>query len=80
MIYEVVGWLGAVFVLAAYLWVTKRGTSFYYHVVNLLGAAGLLVNALHHHALPSTAVNFVWLFIALIGMRQVRTARRRAAG
>jgi len=80
VIFEVVGWLGAVLVLVAYWWVTKSGTSLYYHVVNLLGAAGLLANALHHHALPSTAVNFVWLFIAVFGMRQARTAQRPAAG
>lgn len=79
MIYEVVGWFGAVLVLVAYWWVTKWGTSFYYHVANLLGAAGLLANALHHHALPSTAVNLVWLFIALFGMRQARTVQRPAA-
>jgi formate hydrogenlyase subunit 3/multisubunit Na+/H+ antiporter MnhD subunit len=80
MIYEVVGWLGAVLVLVAYWWVTKWGTSFYYHSANLLGAAGLLVNALHHRAFPSTALNFVWLFIAIFGMRQARRAQRRMAG
>jgi hypothetical protein len=80
VIYEVVGWIGALLVLVAYWWVTKWGTSFHYHVMNLLGAAGLLANALHHRALPSTAVNVVWLFIALIGMRQARTTQQPAAG
>lgn len=80
MIYEAVGWLGAVLVLAAYAVVTNRGTSFHYHVMNLLGAVGLLVNALHHRALPSTAVNVIWCFIAFWGLRQAPPARRPAAG
>jgi hypothetical protein len=67
-LFEVVGWTGAVMVLAAYWLVTRHGTSVAYHVLNLVGAAGLLVNALHHGALPSTAVNSVWIAIAVWGL------------
>ena len=78
--YEVVGWVGAVLVLLAYWDVTTHGTSLHYHVMNLLGAAGLLVNALHHRALPSTAVNVVWAGIAIWGMRRAPSSGRPAAG
>jgi formate hydrogenlyase subunit 3/multisubunit Na+/H+ antiporter MnhD subunit len=74
-LFEVVGWVGAVLVLFAYWLVTKVGTSLLYHVLNLLGAAGLLVNALHHGALPSTTVNLVWAAIAVWGVA-VMTRRR----
>jgi formate hydrogenlyase subunit 3/multisubunit Na+/H+ antiporter MnhD subunit len=74
-LFEVVGWVGAVLVLIAYWLVTKFGTSLRYHVLNLLGAAGLLVNALHHGALPSTTVNLVWAAIAVWGVA-VMTRRR----
>jgi hypothetical protein len=77
--YEVVGWVGAVLVLAAYWLVTKRGTSLLYHLMNLVGAAGLLVNALHHGAFPSTSVNAIWLLIALWGIRIASAPRRPAA-
>jgi hypothetical protein len=77
-IYEVVGWLGAVMVLSAYALVTRVGTSLLYHMLNLLGAAGLLVNALHHGAFPSTTVNVVWILIALWGLNET-TRRRRTA-
>lgn len=80
MAYEVVGWLGAVLVLLAYWWVTAHGTSVGYHLMNLFGAAGLLVNALHHRAFPSTTVNVVWGLIALWGMRRASSGRRPAAG
>jgi hypothetical protein len=79
-VYEVAGWIGAALVVGAYAMVTRLGTSVVYHVVNLLGAAGLLVNALHHRALPSTAVNVVWGAIAVWGMVGARRVRPRPAG
>jgi hypothetical protein len=74
-LFEVVGWVGAVLVLFAYWLVTKFGTSPLYHALNLVGAAGLLVNALYHGALPSTTVNLVWAAIAVWGLA-VMTRRR----
>jgi hypothetical protein len=75
-LFEVVGWVGALLVLFAYWLVTKFGTSPLYHVLNLVGAAGLLANALHHGAFPSTTVNLVWAVIAVWGLAVI--ARRRA--
>ena len=75
-LYEVVGWLGALMVLGAYALVTRAGTSVLYHVLNILGAAGLLVNALHHHAFPSTTVNVVWIGIAIWGITTSSRQRR----
>jgi len=74
-LFEIVGWVGAVLVLFAYWLVTKFGTSVLYHLLNLVGAAGLLVNALHHHAFPSTTVNVVWAAIAVWGLAVM--SRRR---
>ena len=65
MAYEIVGWLGAASVLVAYVLVARRGTSVTYHLLNIAGGVGLLANALHHRALPSTAVNVLWIGIAL---------------
>ena len=76
VIYEVVGWVGAVTVLFAYSLVTRSGPSILYHVLNVLGAAGLLANALYHGALPSTTVNVVWIGIAVWGI--VVSTRRGA--
>jgi hypothetical protein len=76
-IYEVVGWIGAVLVITGYAMVTRLGTSRLYHVVNVLGAAGLLVNAVRHGAFPATAVNVVWAFIAIWGI--ALTGRRRTS-
>ena len=77
-LFEIVGWIGAVMVLVAYWLVTKFGTSPLYHLLNLVGAVGLLVNALHHDAFPSTTVNLVWAVIAVWGL-SLATRRRDAA-
>ena len=74
-IYEIVGWLGALLVVTAYAIVTKRGTSVWYHLMNLAGAAGLFVNALHHGALPSTGLNVVWGAIAIWGITTMARTR-----
>ena len=75
LVYEVVGWIGAATVLAAYWLVTRSGTSMLYHSLNIIGAGGLLANALYHGAFPSTTVNVVWIGIALWGM--VVSSRKR---
>jgi hypothetical protein len=76
VIYEIIGWTGAALVLVAYAVVIKRGTSMPYHLLNIAGAVGLLANALHHRAFPSTAVNVVWIAIALWGMRISKSRRK----
>lgn len=74
--YEVIGWLGAVAVLVAYGMVTRFGTSRLYHWLNIAGACGLLANALHHRAFPSTFVNVIWVFIGAWGITRIRHGER----
>jgi hypothetical protein len=50
-----------------------------YQLLNLAGSLALVVNAVIHRALPSAAVNIVWLVIgvaALRGLAQRRTTER----
>ncbi|MEO8723970.1 MAG: hypothetical protein ABI395_10710 [Sphingobium sp.] len=63
---EVAGWLGAICVLAAYMLLstgklTSRSVAF--HWLNIIGAAGFIVNTAWHNAIPSMALNVVWLGI-----------------
>ena len=54
-------------ILAAYLLVTTgrlTGRSRAFQWMNLLGAAGFVVNGLWHRALPSATLNIVWMIIA----------------
>ena len=68
---EVVGWTGALLILLAYVLVTVgrlTGQSLAFQWMNLLGAAGFIVNGWWHRALPSTALNVVWMLIATVAL------------
>jgi hypothetical protein len=74
---EIVGWTGAVLILAAYgvLSAGKMdGQSRLYQWMNVGGAAGFIVNGWWHGALPSTVLNVVWMLIG--GYALWRIARR----
>jgi hypothetical protein len=63
---EVVGWAGALLILFAYLFLSMgrlTGQSLTYQVMNIAGAAGFVVNGWWHRALPSAALNILWLLI-----------------
>jgi len=68
---EVVGWAGALLILLAYLLVTTgrlTGQSLAFQWMNLLGAAGFVVNGWAHRALPSASLNVVWMLIAAVAL------------
>lgn len=83
LLVEVVGWLGAAALLLAYGLLSSgrlaAGTT--YQLLNLAGAVALAINGIAHRALPSVAVNVVWLVIGLAALRGLaarRHAHRRA--
>ena len=66
---ETVGWAGAILILLGYLLITTgklTGKSLLYQAMNVFGAAGFAINGWWHEALPSTALNVVWLLIGVI--------------
>jgi hypothetical protein len=66
LLIEIIGWAGAVLVLLAYGLLSahrlssRSGT---YQVLNIGGSVGLLINALWNGAIPSAAVNLIWMAI-----------------
>ncbi len=73
---EVVGWAGAALILLAYLLLSAgklTGQSLVYQGMNVVGAAGFIVNGWWHGALPSASLNVLWLLIgALASWRIVK--------
>jgi len=66
---EVVGWGGALLILLAYLLLSMgrvTGQSLLYQGMNIVGAAGFVINGWWHRALPSAALNVLWLLIGAI--------------
>jgi len=68
---EVVGWLGAVLMLSAYVLLTLgrlKSQSPVYHWLNIVSGAGLICNSGYNGAYPSVMINVVWLIIGLYGV------------
>lgn len=73
---EAVGWAGAVLILAAYILLSLGrigGQSPLYQWMNVVGASGFIINGLANGALPSAALNIVWLVIGLYTLWRLRS-------
>ena len=72
---EIVGWGGATLILLAYLLLSAgklTGQSRSYQVMNVVGAAGFIVNGWWHGALPSTVLNVIWAAIGMVALWKIR--------
>ena len=77
---EAAGWIGASLILLAYLLLSAGrlgGQSLSYQAMNVVGAAGFVINGWWHRALPSATLNVLWLLIGLIA--SIRILRRPRA-
>ena len=66
---EIAGWGGAVLILLAYLLLSAgrlTGQSIVYQGMNVVGAAGFVINGWWHGAMPSAVLNVLWLLIGAI--------------
>jgi hypothetical protein len=79
LLIDVIGWAGAGAVLAAYGLVSSRRmdpVSSGYQGLNVVGAAGLMINTFYYAAYPSTALNAIWALIAVGALWRLWAARR----
>jgi len=77
---EAAGWVGASLILLGYLLITLgklTGQSPLYQWMNVVGAAGFVINGWWHGALPSAALNIVWMLIG--GVALIRLWRKGQA-
>ena len=75
---EVAGWAGAVLILLAYLFLSAgklTGQSLVYQGMNVVGAAGFVINGWWHRALPSASLNVLWLLIGAIASWRILRKR-----
>jgi hypothetical protein len=82
IIVEIVGWAGATLILLAYLMLSAgklTGQSIVYQGMNVVGAAGFIINGWWHGALPSAALNVLWLMIGTLASIRILKRRKRAA-
>ena len=83
LLMEVVGWIGAVLILAGYGLLTAgrvTAKSVSYQLMNVVGAAGFIANSSWNGAWPSAILNIIWVgigVVALIGIFGKRGAAAR---
>lgn len=80
LLLDVIGWLGAALLLYGYAMVsTSRmsGDGLPYQLINLAGAAGLMVNSAYNAAWPSAGLNLIWAAIGVVAIHKL--IRRGAA-
>jgi hypothetical protein len=71
---EIAGWVGAALILLAYLLLSMgrlTGQSALYQWMNVVGAAGFTINGWWHGALPSAALNIIWMLIGGVALWQI---------
>jgi hypothetical protein len=73
---EVVGWIAALLILTAYGLLSsgrRSGRSKLYQWMNIVGAAGFVINSGLNHAFPSAGLNAVWICIGAYAL--IKNAR-----
>ncbi len=73
---EIAGWFAAASILGAYFLLSVgklQARSAIYQWMNALGAIGFIVNSGWHRAMPSVALNVIWLAIAVYALRRRRS-------
>ncbi len=74
----VVGWVATALILGAY-WLLSIGkidqSSRLYQWMNIIGASGFVINCTWNHALPSVALNVVWMLIGIYSLVRNRRSK-----
>ncbi|HEX7875651.1 MAG TPA: hypothetical protein VF489_03595 [Sphingobium sp.] len=76
---EIVGWLGAILVLGAYILVSigrLSGASPLFQWMNALGATFFVLNTWWHGAIPSMVLNIIWGGIGFAALWRIRKVSR----
>ena len=78
---EVAGWIGASLILLGYALISAgrvSGQSPAYQWINIVGAAGFTINGWWHGALPSAALNIVWMAIGAFALWRIWARRDKS--
>ena len=81
LLVEIIGWAAAGMILVAYGLLTAgrlTARSPLYQWLNVLGAAGFILNSGMNGAYPSAVLNVIWMGIGMVALRQIAKARRPA--
>jgi hypothetical protein len=74
LLVEIAGWVGALLILSGYALLTAGkvdGRSPIYQGMNVVGAAGFIVNGWYHGAIPSAVLNIIWMMIGAVALWRI---------
>ena len=73
MIYDIMGWLGMILVLVAYILLSlnKINNGIIYQILNLLAGILMAIGLLPKNAWFSFTLQIIWAFIALIAIIKI---------
>lgn len=77
---EIAGWIAAVLILSAYGLLSAgklTGKSVTYQLMNIVGAIGFVINTGYNGAIPSAALNVIWVGIGVWALVKIRMNRGR---
>ena len=77
IIIETIGWIAAVLILGAYGLLSAgriEARSLTFQLMNIVGAAGFIVNSGWNGAMPSAVLNVIWLAIGVATVWRMRRA------
>ena len=83
MLVEILGWIGSLCVLVAYvLNVNKRlaTDTVAYYALNIVGSTLLIVNTAVHHAYPSMVINIVWVIVPVVTIIRYKMVSKSKSG
>jgi hypothetical protein len=75
LLVEAAGWGGALLILGGYALLTAErvtSRSALYQAMNVVGAAGFIINGWWHGAIPSAVLNVIWMGIGLTALWRMR--------
>ena len=75
--FVIIGWIGAFLFIIAYLLLSLgklKADGIIYHLMNVLGAICLIINALALEDEPGFFVNFIWMLIGLFAIAGILRA------
>jgi len=76
---EGIGWVAALLILGAYGLLTAgrlNASDPAYQWMNVIGALGILINSGWNGAVPSAALNVIWMAIGVAALCKIKIARR----
>lgn len=79
---EIAGWGGVIFYVSAYFLLSigiLKANGYLFHLLNIIGATGLIIDSSFHGDMPNLVVNVVWLIIAIAATsrRYILSLRRQ---